>query len=202
MALTITIDAHAIFVINDQNLGKPIGTGFSFIKPHWVITAKHVVMDYGELRKNLSLISLKKDEVNVSVSFIHPTLDIAVLQIEDPSFCNTPLFPSHERFTGKNGLFYCGYSPLNSNREVKEYGMLVCTIPSYSKEERERDNETEQTIIFDAPDIEGGHSGGPILGAGGGVVGIIIDGISGENGSVGRATSVHALLKYLVFTFT
>lgn len=52
--------------------------------------------------------------------------------------------------------------------------LYVNEIPSFAIEVRDRDYLNEEVIVFDAPFSEGGHSGGPIFGSGGGVVGAII----------------------------
>ena len=72
-------------------------------------------------------------------------------------------------------------------------------IPSFTTEVRDRGILSEDMIVFDAPFSEGGHSGGPIFGAGGGVVGAII-----HNFYVGyvlraRGTSLAPIVAHLTF---
>ena len=55
-------------------------------------------------------------------------------------------------------------------------------------------------IIFEAPYAEGGFSGGPILGEGGGVAGLIIDNFSVDGKIFARATSILSLLGELRFS--
>jgi hypothetical protein len=129
------------------------------------------------------------------IHLLHPTLDLAVLEIDRPA-CDVPLFPSHERFTGQHGLRYWGYSPGRSNPAALTYVVVVIDIPSYTLEEpKERDDGVEHVLRFDSPSSEFGHSGGPVLGIGGGVIAVIVE---GHDGWV-RATSVQALLPFIQF---
>jgi hypothetical protein len=199
MALSITIDDKSLFIICDREEKRPLGTGFCFIKREWVVTAKHVVMDDGVFRQSLSVLPLKERELRASVMFSHPNHDLAVLQLEEPSPCRTPLFPSYEKFTGRKGLICCGYAPSLSNHEKKEVSIYVNQILTYDREQRTRLHVDEDLIAFEAPFLEGGHSGGPILGEGGGVVAVTIQGFVANGKYYGRATSVLPVLDFLDF---
>jgi hypothetical protein len=104
-----------------------------------------------------------------------------------------PLFPGFEEYTGKRGLVCCGYAPSTG-------AFFLNHIPSYERERRIRDEGDESVIVFDAPWMEGGHSGGPVFGEGGGVVAVLLHTIRPDNGERrGRATSILELLRYLRF---
>jgi hypothetical protein len=68
-------------------------------------------------------------------------------------------------------------------------------VPSFTTERRERSDGQEDLVVFESTLSESGHSGGPVFGSGGGVVGVIIE--NWETGS--RATSLVPLLRDLVF---
>jgi hypothetical protein len=63
--------------------------------------------------------------------------------------------------------------------------MLVNHVPAFTVEVREREGLNEELVVFNAPRSEGGHSGGPIMGEGGGVVGVVIQNYV-ENGTLRR----------------
>ncbi len=77
--------------------------------------------------------------------------------------------------------------------------MYVNNIPKFEIEFRDRGAFREEIIVFDAPFSEGGHSDGPIFGAGGGVVGVMIQNL--YDGAVLRArgTSLGPILAHLTF---
>lgn len=112
MALTFTIDQNTIGIIGDAGEGRAIGTGFVFIKPNWVVTAKHVVIrrEDGMPREALIFQHNRSDEVPASVLFAHPTYDLAVLGL-GTTVCRRPLFPGYEELIGRGGLVCCGYTP-------------------------------------------------------------------------------------------
>jgi S1-C subfamily serine protease len=198
--ITFSIHGHAVFLVQDNDEGRPLGTAFCFIKPEWIVTAKHVVLDMGVPSPNLSLVSKSGSPLNVSIIFEDPYHDIAVLRIEGQSPCDVPLFPSFERYTGQRGLVSCGYAPSLSSHEEGSYSIWLEHFTSYDREERIRNVGDESLIVFDAPWIEGGHSGGPVFDLGGHVVAVLIDRIPADNGVVrARATSILHLLRFLEF---
>ena len=59
--LKFTIDGRSIYLIIDEDLNQPLGTGFAFLRPRWIVTAKHVVVDQGLPRSNLTALPFRKD---------------------------------------------------------------------------------------------------------------------------------------------
>jgi hypothetical protein len=110
MAWNFTIDARAVGLVKDLILDKVIGTTFSFVKPNWYVTAKHVIFDYGQIRERLVVLIDKEPPIHAQVLFVHPELDLAVLELER-AVCEKPLFPSHHAFAGTTGLLAAGYAP-------------------------------------------------------------------------------------------
>lgn len=194
--MKIKIDRYSICIIVDKDRNKSLGSGFVFIKPKWVVTAKHVVIDRDGISRNILVAFLEEKPIPAKILFVHPIYDLAVLEIET-EFCRRPLFPAYDELTGENGLFYCGYSPSNSSSG--ELTTLVNYIESYKYEIRSRDHEDEKLIIFDAPIAEGGHSGGSVLSEGGGVVAVIIEGFPNNEQFTIKATSILPLLQNLIF---
>jgi hypothetical protein len=198
MSLTVTIDKLAVVLIADQGENRILGTAFAFLKPGWFATAKHVVTHTGLPRRNLLVLPLQSEPARAAVEFVHPELDLAIL------FCpelpvRTPLYAGHERLVGSRGLIALGYAPsLSKNRDGAH--VHVNQISGYVRENRQRIEYAEEVIVFPAPWLEGGHSGGPVLGEGGTVVGVIIEGLEMEAGYHGRATAIHPLLESLAFS--
>ena len=200
MGLKFTIDNCTLCLIYDAALSRVIGTGFTFLKPEWVVTARHVVVEDGAPRR--SLMVTREQSFHAQVLFSDPAVDLAVLELSDRGACKVPLFPSHERFAGGQGLICCGYAPSRSSPADGRYELFVNSVPEYEREVRSRSDLEEELVIFKAPFAEGGHSGGPVFGEGGGVVGAIIELFQREGVEFARATSILPLLRHLTFGVT
>lgn len=197
MGWTFQIDSRAIGLIRDESLGKLLGTAFSFVRPHWFVTAKHVVVEQGLVRQKLVLLPNTMPPVSARVLFVHPEVDLAVIEVGRP-ICERPLFPGHHAFAGTNGLVSAGYAP--SKKQPNGNPVVYLTeIKSFELQVRERNALNEETIIFSAPESEGGHSGGPIFGSGGGVVGAIIENFHDGERLVARGTNLTPLVDQLAF---
>jgi len=197
VGIKFTIHQSAIGLVRDEALAKPIGTAFSFLLPHWFVTAKHVVMDHGEPRSGLTLAPNGAHRLSARVLFAHPEVDLAVLVVESP-VCDRPLFPAHHSLTGANGLVFAGYSP-SKPQSSGQPSIYVNEIAQFEVQVRGRGAYDEDTILFAAADSEGGHSGGPVFGEGGGVVGAIINRYHDGSRFVAQATSLAPLLANLRF---
>ena len=193
------IDPSAVSIVVDHDIGKPLGTGFYFLRPQFFVTAKHVVINRntGLVRENLVLMQNAPDYPRAEVAFLHPSLDLAVLKIDVPG-CTVPLYPSDQRLIGQHGLRYWGYAPSRSDTRTQQYLVNVVEIGEYECETpRERDDGVECVLRFKSLFGEGGHSGGPVLATGGGVVAVITEGHPGWL----RATEIRALLPYIGLAF-
>jgi hypothetical protein len=191
--LSFEINQSAIQLIRDPNVKYPIGTGFCFIRPDWIATAKHVVILHGIPRQNLEVVFTDGISRRAEVYAWHPEIDIAILRLLDPGLCKIPLFPAYVRFTGKQGLISAGYKPSSSQKDERLFSIVVNCVETWEIEHRSRINSEEEIIIFPS-DIEQGHSGGPLFGQGGGVVGIVIEIFEQEGKSYARGTSILSLL--------
>jgi hypothetical protein len=194
---SFTIDARAVGLVQDVATGRAIGTAFSFIRPRWYVTAKHVVVDYGEVRERLAVLRDQEPPTQARVLFLHPELDLAVLDLCRPS-CERPLFPGHHAFAVTNGLLAAGYAPSKTDPNGGPVVYLT-KIPTFEVQIRERPTFSEETVVFAASESEGGHSGGPVFGPGGGVVGAIIEHYREGETLMARATSIIPLLESLTF---
>lgn len=197
MSLTFSIDKDAISLVMDGGTGKTLGTSFAFLKSNWVATAKHVVLEDSGPRSKLVVASVAGPRSDAKVIFAHPFADLAVLELDSP-LCRRPLFPAHHTLAGATGLVCAGYAPSRTQTGTPPV-VFVNAIPSYTVETRERTGFLEELVVFDASYSEGGHSGGPILGSGGGVVGAIVENYHEGSRLIARGTGVVALIESLGF---
>jgi hypothetical protein len=190
------LDNHAVAIVSERGeYQRPIGSGFFLLRPDRLITAKHVVLREGVFRDNLTLVH--PSEPTLSLHFLHPELDLAVLVVH-PTICTYPLAPAHERMAGSQGLICAGYSPSKSDKAQHRYIMEFNYIQSYTRAGRERQG-NEDLVVFEAPYAEPGHSGGPVLGAGGTVVGVVVESFVAEGKTFARATGLQPLVALLDF---
>ena len=105
---------------------------------------------------------------------------------------------AHHSLAGSSGLICAGYAPSRA-APGEPAVVFVNEIPSFQIEVRERAAFSEELMVFDASFSEGGHSGGPIFGSGGGVVGAIIESFYAGQQLKARATSLLPLMAHLNF---
>ena len=196
---TIPVDTAAICIIRETALGPVIGTGFTFLRPDWVVTAKHVALAEGRPRRDLVLSFTGTPPVAASVVAAHPVWDLAVLQMQPPRPAHPPLLPMYEHVTGTTGLISIVFAPSRTDQNTGAHAFSTNHIPAYERAERTSGGGTEQTILFEAPYLAGGYSGSPLFAAGGGVVGVLTEGFTRGETQFARATSIHPLLAGLDF---
>ncbi|MGJ3236809.1 S1 family peptidase [Marivirga sp.] len=198
----LKIESSQICIICDKDEKKPqLGTGFVFLRPNWVVTAAHVVLDdfkaprdklYAEFPDN------RKLELPVKVLAVHKENDIALLEIiGDTTPGSKPLFPGYVELSVSKGLISLGYTP------SKGRTITASLAKTYDKKIRER--EADETILeFESNQVEGGSSGGPIFGDGGAVLGILINVFTTEkepDKTFARATSILNLMNGIVIDY-
>lgn len=195
--LKFTVDNNFVGLVVDQAANRPIGTAFTFLQPHWAVTAKHVVMLNGVARQNLHVLFAEGVSCPAQVLHVHPVVDLAVLSVPG-SPCKVPLFPAHHKFAGSDGLIAAGYTP---SKTVEQHGLtiVVNNVPVFVMEQRERPEGVEELVVFEVDFAESGHSGGPVLGLGGGVVGVVIELFERDAVRRVRATAIEPLLRELTF---
>jgi S1-C subfamily serine protease len=198
--LSITIDEQTIGLIACTKPLKALGTGFIFLRPEWVVTAKHVVINptTGGLRPGIAF-SSKGRLFPPKGIVVRPRngYDVAVLELAEVPPCQVPLYPSYIGLAGDpRGLLSAGYRPSLNQGNVRSID--VSHITSFEVEKREHSFGPEEVIVFDAKNVEPGSSGGPVFSWSGGVAGIIIEGPSIESSGAqqgrARATSIIPLL--------
>jgi hypothetical protein len=172
-----------------------IGTGFVFLSPRYIITAKHVVEEDGLPKEDLAAIFLNLcGEYPLKVVFLHPELDIAILE-NSHIICKEPLNYTLKTLSESECFFTIGYKPSESNKT--EGVMEVNQITNFKVEHRERSSEVEQSLVFEGDYLEGGHSGGPVFSDDGKVIALIIEGVS--SGISGRATPIAPIVECFTY---
>jgi hypothetical protein len=189
------LNKNQVCIICDSDESVPeLGTGFLFMKKDWIVTAAHVVMEYGLPRKNLYAEFVpniqEKVFVNLKVLAIHEECDVAVLQITNTDNpCTKPLYPGHEELSSSKGIIYCGFESSDGNLRVE-------ITEQFSRDSRYRNHE-EVILEFPSTNVTGGYSGGPIFGDGGVILGLMINQFSNEEEpekKFARAISINTVM--------
>ena len=196
--MEVSFDVNSIGIVLDLAEHRALGTGFALLRPNWYVTAKHVVVVDRMPRREIAIL-VQAGRQRARVHAMHPEVDLAVIELLDPPVCKTPLFPSYAGFTGSKGMLSLGYSPTLSGQSAPAGVVNGYPITSYETVVRERNTGHEDVITFNAPTSEGGNSGSPVLGTGGGVVGVIIENYVDDGKTLARATSLVPLLRGLLF---
>ena len=193
------LNTYQVCIICDADESKPkLGTGFSFLRRDWIVTAAHVVINHGLPRENLyGIFSNAIIKVQLKVIAIHKESDLAVLQITSQlNPCTLPLYPGYEDMSTSKGLVNCGFVPSRN-------ALVMNLVRSFSRYDREREK-TETVLEFDGTNIEGGSSGGPIFGDGGVVLGVMTNLFPLEdqpNKKFARAVSIRSLMDAITMNF-
>jgi hypothetical protein len=182
------VDRHALCVVK---AARGAATGFVFLEPRFVVTARHVVTDHPE-GEAVRILFEGEEELAARAAFLHPQVDLAVLELLDRGPCRFPLQPAG---TGPwpGSLLCVGYKPSLSHPKDGRYTSFVSRVAGFEETRRQRDGYEERLFMFPAPDGEPGHSGGPLLTASGRVLGVIINGIDIGGRYFLRATSIAPL---------
>ncbi len=197
MALTITIDRTAFCLIHDLRDGRIIGSAFVFLRPRWIVTAKHVVVHDGLVRPALAYSTVRKCG-RLKVIVVDPDHDLAILEAE-VNVAEKPLLPTYGEFATIKELIAAGYKPSGEpDGLVAEFNH----IDGFEIETRERVSGSEQILLFKDPGMEGGHSGGAVLAEGSNVAAVVIEHFERSTGRWARATSILHLMKYVSLSAT
>jgi S1-C subfamily serine protease len=191
----VEVDQDALCILRTPD---GTGTGFVFLKPAWVLTAKHVVLRPDGTARPVTAL-FRSGPIEAELRFAHPLVDLAVLELRALGKCRAPFLPGDRRIRKTGGLRCGGYSPSVSNPQEGRFSYYVSGIHNFERSTRNRDGHEEVVLEFPAAQGDGGHSGGPVFGDGGAVVAVVTEGFVKETVKHMRAISVHSLLEYLTF---
>jgi S1-C subfamily serine protease len=162
-----------------------------------VVTARHVVADQPP-EEAVRVQFADAHEAVARVSYLHPRVDLAVLELMEGGSRGAPLQPAfaHESAVP---LLCVGYKPSLGFSDDRRGTPFVSPVAEFEETRRQRDGHEETLFMFPAPDGEPGHSGGPLLTADGRVLAAIINGIDIGGRYFLRATAIGALGERLGF---
>ena len=185
------------FALCTVRAARGTGIGFAFLKPYWIVTARHIVSGQPP-RQPIQLLFRDGLALLARVLFEHPQVDLAVLAVDGNTRCRAPFMPGG-RAPVAGGLLCVGYQPSVSDGDAGRYPVSVSEVKSYERTTRQRDGYEEILFIFPAPHGEPGRSGSPLLAPDGSAIAVVIDGITLDGQQVMRATSIVPALDHLAF---
>jgi|GEM_PF-2904006 len=217
--LSIAVDARVFCTLfsHSDRVWSAVGSGCIFMRRDLVLTAKHVVEDRPFSDSPMRAVNGSKDgdeliSADVTAYWCHPDIDIALLKLTHEGSIrlggHRPLFPSHFSLNDRLGVAAVGYDRALSNPDAGVWVNKVHHVSEFTSVERNRASSDEFCLEFEAPWVAGGYSGGPLLGEGGGVIGVIIQVYESVEGTGagrvsgrGRATSIYPALESFLTPF-
>jgi S1-C subfamily serine protease len=177
-----------------------VGSGFAFLRPNWIVTAKHVVVRDGTAATPIELLYAPAFKSSARLLLAHPYVDLAVLEVTGECRCRAALMPVDRSLPNGRGFLCVGHRPSLSHPSLGHYVSFVSGVAEAQTSRTPLPNGDEEVVLtFAAPNGEPGHSGGPLIGDAGGVVAVVFEGITLLGEHYMRATSILALLDHLAF---
>jgi S1-C subfamily serine protease len=161
------------------------GSGFRFLEPDLVATARHVVAGHPPGRE--VRLAFPDGGRAARVLFEHPRVDLAVLQVLGERGTRAALQPSAPPPAGPLAVLIAAEDGLTA---------VEVEVPSHQRTVRQRDGHEEALIHFPAPEAPPLRSGSPVVTAGGDVVAVVTDGITLGGRRMIRATSIMGLSEW------
>ncbi len=157
------------------------GSGFAFLAPGWIVTARHVV---AALPPGAPVHLAFADGDHVArVVFEHPRIDLAVLEVTGGRANPAALLPALDDPRG---------DPLVVLTAAESDGAPGHDVARYEHTVRQRDGHKEVLFHFPAPERTV-RSGSPLVAASGRVVAVVTDGITLDGRRMIRSTSIMGL---------
>jgi len=205
-----SFDKHSVCVFVEKlsdGSNHALGSGCFFMKRDIVLTAKHVLEEAVENKKPVFIANGSENGKLFGARplrfYPHPEIDLALVQVSTEGLkIDHPFYPSHFALNETTGTVAAGYDRNASDNVNNSWVVGLHRIESFEIERREhRLGSKEYTLHFEAPWIEPGCSGGPVITAGGGVAAVLIQGFANVKDSAetspknfGRATSIYPMV--------
>jgi S1-C subfamily serine protease len=186
---------------------KPFGTGCVFMKRDLVLTARHVLEGIDEQRPIFIANGSEGGRLigaNPKLVFSHPDVDLALVRVSlEELQINYPLFPGHFPLNKRVGAIAFGYRRDLSDASKRSWTLAAHEVADFEPQNWERYSGFKEFVLqFDAPWMEPGCSGGPVITLGGGVVAVLTEAFSSDASDTsqpavktsGRATSIYPIL--------
>lgn len=198
-----------VFVeMSDDGPGKPFGTGCFFMKRDLVLTAKHVLEDVVREQRPFFIANGSEGGRLIGATpklvFSHTDVDLSLVRVSpDGLQITNPLFPAHFPLNKPTGAMAAGYRRDLSDTAKSSWTLAVHKVADFEAQKWERYSGFKEFVLqFDAPWMEPGCSGGPVITLGGGVVAVLTEGFSNDVSDTtqpalrasGRATSIYPIL--------
>jgi len=201
--------ALALFIeVLPDGRRRALGGGCFFIHRDLIITAKHVLEEVVTERRKIYVANGSIDGKLLGAKplsfFAHPDIDLGLVRISTEDLhLEHPLFPSHFALHESTGAVGVGYDRKKSDNSTNNWNFGAHPIAAFEVEKRERNSgSVEYSLQFDAPWMEPGCSGGPVITRGGGVAAVLVESFSLQSDSTqeaeqsrGRATSVYPMVE-------
>lgn len=169
------------------------GLGFAFLKPQWVVTARHVVRDQRP-GSAVTLVFAVGGPSTGRVAALHPHVDLAVLEVTGDVHGVVPLTPPAGRPAEVQAVLCVASEAVTAADAAPSGRLRLLEVPSFERTRRHRDGREEDLFIFPTPLDGSPRSGGPLLAADGSVIGVVVDSIDLAGRTFIRATAIEAVL--------
>ena len=187
---------------------RALGGGCFFMRRDLILTAKHVVEDAVAQQRPIFVANGSENGKLLAARprhlYAHPEIDIALVQVStDDLHIDHPLYPSHFPLHVETGAVGVGYDRHASDNSANTWVFGVHRIDKFESQKRERyHGSIEYALHFEAPWMESGCSGGPVITSGGGVAAVLIQDFTTASDTsqedvpkaFGRATSVYPIV--------
>jgi S1-C subfamily serine protease len=205
------VDSHALalFIEVLPNGGRrALGSGCFFMRRDLILTAKHVLEEVVEQQRPIYVANGSDNGKLFGARplsfFSHQDIDLGLVRVSTEGLqLDHPLYPSHYALHEATGAVGVGYDRTASDNSTNSWQFGVHQISNLDVEERERNSgSVEYSLQFEAPWMQPGCSGGPVITPGGGVAAVLVEGFSVHTesahetlGGRGRATSIYPMVE-------
>lgn len=162
------------------------GTGFIVSSNGLIVTNKHVVEDD---EAQYSVFTNDGTEYKATIEAVHPTLDIAIIQIEGENLPTVTLGDSNEVVLGQTAIAIG--NALGEFRNTVSVGVVSGLARNVAATSARGGTELIEGVIQTDAAINPGNSGGPLLNTKGEVIGINTAMVAGAQG-IGFALPINA----------
>lgn len=192
----MNMDVSSIVLLSSNS--HVIGTGFFFVEPTLIVTARHVLFEKNDVLRNVvahvpqvfgDTIIIREVKVGLEMDF-YPK-DICALRAEIPEDVrvNSPLNPTGKHVGEMIEGIVLGYSPGNSKRDEKSIKAFRATQLAIL------DSGADEGYIgllgFESSEVEQGNSGAPLVDLSGNVIGVLVRAIGVGSPNFEEATITH-----------
>jgi hypothetical protein len=153
--------------VDDAGTHRAFGSGFFFMQPNLVATARHVVEDVMASRRPTYIMNGTGSRARVAQAWFptDPGIDLALIRCDGPDLRapHTPLYPASFKMNQAGGCIAIGLCLRRSNVELRNWTIEANHILHFQETKRDRGDSFEWVVDFEHSWMAGGFSGGPVL---------------------------------------